>query len=88
VSRGGRPDLADARLSQVGAPTLHVVGERDDAVLALNRQAQALLHCENRLVVIPGATHLFAEPGALDAAASAARDWFVVHMSTARSEVH
>jgi len=88
VSRGGRPDLADARLSQVGAPTLLVVGERDDAVLALNRQAQALLHCENRLVVIPGATHLFAEPGALDAAASAARDWFVVHMSTARSEVH
>jgi putative phosphoribosyl transferase len=85
VSRGGRPDLADTRLPRVGAPTLLVVGERDDAVLALNRQAQAKLRCDSRLAVVPGATHLFEEPGALEAAAYAARDWFVAHLVAARA---
>jgi putative phosphoribosyl transferase len=81
VSRGGRPDLAGPRLAQVTAPTLLVVGGRDDVVLDLNRQAQALLHCENRLVVVPGATHLFEEPGTLQAAAEAARQWFSSHLA-------
>src|SRR5690606_24909110 len=61
VSRGGRPDLAAPRLAQVTAPTLLIVGGRDDVVLDLNRQAQALLRCENHLEVVPGATHLFEE---------------------------
>jgi putative phosphoribosyl transferase len=81
VSRGGRPDLAGARLTVVRAPTLLVVGEEDHAVLALNRQAQAQLPCESRLVVVPGATHLFEEPGTLQVAAAAARDWFVEHLA-------
>ncbi len=76
VSRGGRPDLAGERLGEVRAPTLLIVGGNDDVVLGLNRQAVARLHCENRLVVIPGAGHLFAEPGTLHAAAREARDWF------------
>ncbi len=82
VSRGGRPDLARPRLGWVQAPTLLIVGGEDTAVLELNRQAQAHLHCEHRLTVIPGATHLFEEPGALAAAAAAARDWFVQHAAT------
>ncbi len=81
VSRGGRPDLAGARLGAVQAPTLLVVGGADDVVLHLNRQAAQRLHCEHRLVVIPGATHLFEEPGTLQAAAEAARDWFVDHLA-------
>ena len=76
VSRGGRPDLAVARLAQVTAPPLLIVGGHDQVVLDLNRRAQAQLRCENRLVVIPGATHLFEEPGTLLAAAEAGRDWF------------
>lgn len=80
VSRGGRPDLAGPRLGAVRAPTLLVVGGRDTAVLELNRQAQAQLRCPNELVVIPGASHLFEEPGALEAAARAARDWFRHHL--------
>lgn len=80
VSRGGRPDLAGSRLAGVVAPTLLIVGGRDDVVLDLNRQAQSQLRCESRLVVIPGATHLFEEPGTLEAAASAARDWFTSHL--------
>jgi putative phosphoribosyl transferase len=80
VSRGGRPDLAGPRLAEVAAPTLLIVGGDDDVVLDLNRQAQAQLRCESRLVVIPGATHLFEEPGTLQAAAEAARDWFTGHM--------
>ena len=83
VSRGGRPDLAGPRLAEVVAPTLLIVGGRDDVVLDLNRQAQARLHGESRLVVIPGATHLFEEPGTLQAAAEAARDWFTSHLATA-----
>lgn len=84
VSRAGRPDLAGAQLPRVGAPTLLIVDARDDAVLAVNRQAQALLHCENRLVVVPGATRLFEEPGTAEAAATATRDWFVAHLPAAR----
>ncbi|MEU1782662.1 MULTISPECIES: alpha/beta family hydrolase [Streptomyces] len=82
VSRGGRPDLAGAdRLAQVTAPTLLVVGGRDETVLDLNRQAAAALRCENRLAVVPGATHLFEEPGTLDAVADLAREWFTGHLA-------
>jgi dienelactone hydrolase len=84
VSRGGRPDLAASRLPLVTAPTLLVVGGEDHMVLDLNRQAQRLLaRCESRLVVVPGATHLFDEPGTLEAAAEAARDWFGQHLAPA-----
>ena len=83
VSRGGRPDLAGPRLGEVVAPTLLIVGGDDHVVLDLNRQARAQLRCESRLVVIPGATHLFEEPGTLQAAAEAARDWFTGHMGAA-----
>lgn len=83
VSRGGRPDLAGPRLAAVRAPTLLVVGGLDHVVLDLNREAQARLRCENRLLVIPGATHLFEEPGTLTAAAEAARGWFLDHTSPA-----
>jgi len=81
VSRGGRPDLADPKLSQVRAPTLLIVGGRDEVVLELNRQAQKRLRCESRLVVVPGATHLFEEPGALEEVARLAGDWLLSHLS-------
>jgi putative phosphoribosyl transferase len=84
VSRGGRPDLARPRLGAVTAPTLLIVGGNDDVVLDLNRQAQAELRCENDLAVVPGATHLFGEPGALAAAAELARSWFASHLTAAR----
>ncbi|MDX3536324.1 phosphoribosyltransferase family protein [Streptomyces sp. MB09-01] len=80
VSRGGRPDLAGPRLAAVRAPTLLVVGSRDTTVLDLNRGAQRELRCENRLEIVPGATHLFEEPGALDEVAALARDWFARHL--------
>ncbi|MFB6561355.1 MULTISPECIES: phosphoribosyltransferase family protein [unclassified Streptomyces] len=80
VSRGGRPDLAGARLAAVRAPTLLIVGGRDSTVLDLNRRAQRELRCENRLEIVPGATHLFEEPGALDEVAGLARDWFTRHL--------
>jgi putative phosphoribosyl transferase len=80
VSRGGRPDLAGTALPRVQAPTLLIVGGSDHVVLDLNREAQRHLRCENELVVIPGATHLFEEPGALEAVADSARDWFVRHL--------
>ena len=70
VSRGGRPDLAGPDLADVRAPTLLIVGGHDTMVLDLNRQAQAQLRCENRLEIVPGATHLFEEPGALDGSPS------------------
>ena len=79
VSRGGRPDLARPRLAAVTAPTLLIVGGSDEVVLDLNRRAQAELRCENDLAVVPGATHLFEEPGTLEAAAALARDWFISH---------
>ncbi|MDJ0346405.1 phosphoribosyltransferase family protein [Streptomyces sp. H10-C2] len=84
VSRGGRPDLAGRRLPDVAAPTLLIVGGHDDLVLDLNRQAQAELRCESRLEVVPGATHLFEEPGTLEAAAELARDWFTDHLTPAQ----
>ena len=83
VSRGGRPDLAGPLLPALRVPTLLIVGGRDTAVLELNREAQAELRCENELVVVPGATHLFEEAGALDAVARLARDWFLSRLATA-----
>jgi dienelactone hydrolase len=81
VSRGGRPDLAGAdALSRVTAPTLLIVGGADYGVIELNRQADALLHCKKQLTLIPGATHLFEEPGTLQQAAKTAADWFVQHL--------
>ncbi|HTT92982.1 MAG TPA: phosphoribosyltransferase [Acidimicrobiales bacterium] len=81
VSRGGRPDLAARRLAQVRAPTLLIVGGQDQTVLELNRLARARLRCENRLEVVPGATHLFEEPGALAVAAELARGWLYDHLT-------
>ena len=85
VSRGGRPDLAGSGLAAVTAPTLLIVGGADPAVLDLNRAAQAQLTCDNDLAVVPGATHLFEEPGTLGAAAELARDWFLRYLGSARS---
>jgi putative phosphoribosyl transferase len=76
VSRGGRPDLAGPRLEKVTAPTLLIVGERDREVLGLNREAQRALRCPNELAVVPGATHLFEEPGTLGKVARLAAGWF------------
>ncbi len=84
VSRGGRPDLARPRLAAVTAPTLLIVGGLDTLVLDLNHDAQAQLRCESKLAVVPGATHLFEEPGTLAMAAGLARDWFVSHLSAVR----
>jgi putative phosphoribosyl transferase len=83
VSRGGRPDLAGRRLALVQAPTLLIVGGADEVVLDLNRQAQAQLRCESRIEVIPRATHLFEEPGALERVADLAAEWFTGHFETA-----
>jgi predicted phosphoribosyltransferase/predicted alpha/beta-hydrolase family hydrolase len=80
VSRGGRPDLAAERLPGVQAPTLLIVGGRDPRVLDLNKQAAARMTCETRLLVVPDATHLFEEPGALEAVAEQAADWFLAHL--------
>ncbi|MGW4081682.1 phosphoribosyltransferase family protein [Streptomyces sp. NPDC004822] len=81
VSRGGRPDLATpAALTRLRAPTLLIVGGRDRRVLSLNRLAADRMHCEHRIAVVPGATHLFEEPGALRTVAELARDWFAGHM--------
>ena len=84
VSRGGRPDLAMRRLPAVAAPTLLIVGGADEAVLALNRQAAMLLREPSHVVVVPGATHLFAEPGALEQVAGLAADWFTEHLDAVR----
>jgi len=86
VSRGGRPDLADADLRRVVAPTLLIVGGADDVVLGLNRMALAKLTCEKELAVVPGATHLFEEPGTLDQVIELARDWFVSHLAAGRGQ--
>ncbi len=76
VSRGGRPDLADEALPQVTAPTLLIVGERDDVVIRLNEMALDQLRCVKQLQIIPGATHLFEEPGTLEEVAHLAATWF------------
>ena len=76
VSRGGRPDLAGDALARVRAPTLLIVGGNDQVVIKLNEMAFSQLNCDKSLVIIPGATHLFPEPGALDEVARLARDWF------------
>jgi len=80
VSRGGRPDLAGAALTRVRAPTLLIVGGNDSQVIELNRAAFVQLRCEKQLVIVPGATHLFEEPGALDEVARLARDWYHRHL--------
>ncbi|NJP91944.1 alpha/beta hydrolase [Nonomuraea sp. FMUSA5-5] len=81
VSRGGRPDLAGDRLAAVRAPTLLIVGGRDPVVVELNEEARRRLRADSRITVVPGATHLFEEPGALEAVAGHARDWFSTHFS-------
>ena len=80
VSRGGRPDLAGDALERVSSPTLLIVGGRDHQVLELNREAQARMRCETRLEIVPGATHLFEEPGTLERVADLAAAWFVSHL--------
>ena len=85
VSRGGRPDLAGRALSLVRAPTLLIVGGEDGVVIELNREALAELRAEATLVIVPGATHLFEEPGALDEVARLAREWFERHLVALRT---
>jgi putative phosphoribosyl transferase len=81
VSRGGRPDLAGEALERVKAPTLAIVGGNDPVVLELNRQALARMHCVKALQVIPGASHLFEEPGVLDKVAKLAQAWFAKELA-------
>lgn len=92
VSRGGRPDMARHALEAVRAPTLLIVGGHDREVLSLNEQAFAQLNCQKALKVIPGATHLFPEPGALDAVIAEATAWFSIHLENqtrgARNVIH
>ncbi|MEU0519898.1 dienelactone hydrolase family protein [Streptosporangium sp. NPDC006007] len=83
VSRGGRPDLAGDALRSVHQPTLLIVGEADPAVVKLNREAARELRGETRLEIVPGASHLFEEPGALERVAYLAREWFLRHLSRA-----
>src|SRR5213593_4174490 len=80
VSRGGRPDLAGDALPKVQAPTLLIVGGNDDIVIELNEQARDQMHCEVKLEIVPGATHLFEEPGTLEKVSKLASDWFVKHL--------
>jgi putative phosphoribosyl transferase len=80
VSRGGRPDLAAESLPKVQCPTLLLVGEYDDVVITLNEQAFARLRCEKEMRIIPGATHLFEEPGTLERVANEASEWFQLHL--------
>ena len=85
VSRGGRPDLAGTALERVRASTLLIVGGNDYPVIAMNQTALARLRCEKRLVIVPGATHLFEEPGALLEVARLAREWFERHLASAHA---
>jgi len=80
VSRGGRPDLARPKLSTVRAPTLLIVGSLDLPVLELNEEARLFMRCRCEVRLVPGATHLFEEPGTLEAAARLARDWFLLYL--------
>ena len=86
VSRGGRPDLAEEFLPQVDAPTLLIVGGEDDTVLALNKKAMAQMHCVAKLHVVPGATHLFEEPGGLEQVVTVAAEWFARYMHGSASK--
>lgn len=86
VSRGGRPDLAGPYLAKVRAPTLLIVGGLDTQVIELNREALAELRCEKNIEIVPGATHLFEEPGTLDRVIELARAWFVAHLGAAAEE--
>lgn len=81
VSRGGRPDLAGSSLPEVRSPTLLIVGGFDDVVIGLNEEALAQLRCEKALKIVPGATHLFEEPGTLEQVATLSADWFRRHMA-------
>jgi putative phosphoribosyl transferase len=85
VSRGGRPDLASDVLPRVTAPTLLIVGGNDEIVLELNREAYDLLECSRQLDVIPGASHLFPEPGALEEVARMAQEWFLHYLTPSSS---
>lgn len=85
VSRGGRPDLAGPALGRVSSPTLLIVGGRDEVVIDLNQQALGALQCEKQIAVVPGATHLFEEPGKLEAVARLAADWFAHHLGETES---
>lgn len=87
VSRGGRPDLAKEALPKVRAPTLLIVGELDDMVIRLNEQARDRMRAEVTLEIVPGATHLFEEKGALEIVAGLARDWLVQYLSVPRSSM-
>lgn len=85
VSRGGRPDLAGDDLPKVTAATLLIVGGHDTAVIELNEQAHAWLRCEKRLTIVPGATHLFEEPGTLERVAQLATEWFLEYLQPAKT---
>lgn len=82
VSRGGRPDLAAPHLARVAAPTLLIVGSHDEPVIEMNREALAMLTCPKQLIIVPGASHLFEEPGTLEQVAHHAGDWFVRHLAS------
>ena len=84
--RGGRPDLAGTALTRVPAPTLLIVGGRDEVVIQVNRKAFAQLACRKELKIIPGATHLFEEPGALEEVARQASDWFRRELQATRTQ--
>ena len=86
VSRGGRPDLAGEALAKVGTPTLLIVGGHDEVVIDLNEQALAQMQpgIDKKLIIVPGASHLFEEPGTLEQAGELARDWFLAHLSPVR----
>ena len=88
VSRGGRPDLAGEALPRVQAPTLLIVGGNDFQVIELNRAALAQLRCEKQLIIVPGATHLFEEPNALEEVARLARVWFETYLKLAQASDH
>lgn len=85
VSRGGRPDLAAGALSEVRAPTLLIVGGNDVPVIRLNEEAYGRLHCEKALTIVPGASHLFEEPGTLEEVARLATEWFTRHLARRRA---
>lgn len=84
VSRGGRPDLAEAVLGRVRCPVLFIVGGHDDVVIELNEQARAQMRCQSELVIVPGATHLFEEPGTLERVADLAAGWFARYLAATK----